>query len=518
MVSLDQRMMQYLQSLSLSIWDFVSLLLLLSSSLILFNTIIMKLVATHKKKKQPPPGPPKLPLLGHLHLPHRSLRDLSAKYGPVMLLKLGSVPTMVVSSAAAARDLFKLHDLASCSRPRLAASGRFSYNFLDLNLSPYGERWRELRKICMVELFSARRVQSFEKIREEEVGVLINSISQSAAWGSSPIDVNEKSYSLTASITTRVAFGKTFRGGELDDENFQQVIRRAVAALGSFSASDFFPGVGWIVDRVSGVHGRLEKSFAELDEFFQRVVDDRVNFRETRRNHEENIVDVLLKMERDCSQSDTLKFTTDCIKALIMDIFLAGVETGAGIIVWAMAELVRNPRVMKKLQHEIRSSIKGDQVKESELEKLEYLKMVVKEVLRLHPPATLLLPRETMSHFELNGYDIDPKAHLHVNVWAIGRDPEWWINPEEFSPERFIGSNVDYRGQNFELLPFGAGRRICPGMNMGTLTVELALANMLLCFDWKLAQGMKEEDVDMEEDAGLTTAKKSLLKLVPHPP
>lgn len=186
---------------------------------------------------------------------------------------------------------------------------------------------------------------------------------------------------------------------------------------------------------------------------------------------------------------------------------------GAGTIIWTMAELVKNPQVMKKLQHEIRSSIKEDQVKENDLEKLQYLKLVVKEVLRLHPPAPLLLPRETMSHFKVQGYDIDPKAHLHVNVWAIGRDPNYWTNPEEFLPERFMGSNVDYKGQNFEFLPFGAGRRICPGMNMGIVTMELALANLLLHFNWKLPNGVKE--VDMEEDAGLTVAKKSPLKLIP---
>ena len=184
-----------------------------------------------------------------------------------------------------------------------------------------------------------------------------------------------------------------------------------------------------------------------------------------------------------------------------------------------MTELVRNPRVMKKLQHEIRSYIKYDSVKEIDLKNLEYLKMVVKEVLRLHPPIPipLLLPRETISPFKLNGYDMDPKAHLHVNVWAIGRDPQSWTDPEEFFPERFIGSNIDYKGQNFKLIPFGSGRRICPGMNMATLMVELALANLLQCFDWKLPDGMKEEDVDMEEAVGLGATKKSPLMLTQVP-
>lgn len=184
-------------------------------------------------------------------------------------------------------------------------------------------------------------------------------------------------------------------------------------------------------------------------------------------------------------------------------------------MVWAMTELIRNPKVMKKLQDEIRSCIRQDQVKEKDLEKLPYLKMVVKEVLRLHPPVPLLLPRQTISHFKLNGYDIEPKTHLYVNVWAIGRDPESWTNPEEFYPERFMESNIDYKGQNFELIPFGAGRRICGGMNMAIIILELTLANFLLCYDWKLPNGMKHEDVDVEEDAGLSVSKKSPLLLIP---
>ncbi|XP_023541440.1 cytochrome P450 71B26-like [Cucurbita pepo subsp. pepo] len=489
---------------SLSIWV-VSLLLLLS--------FLLLKTKTHNKKL--PPGPPKLPLLGHLHLigslPHRSLWKLSRTYGPIMLLKLGSIPTIVISSAAAAREVLQVHDLACCSRPRLAASARFSYNFLDIGLSPYSDHWREVRKICVLELFSARRVQSFKSIREEEVALLLKSISQSSSL-EIPVDLSEASYTFTANITTRIAFGKSFRGSGLDNGNFHQVIRRAIAALGSFSMTDFFPKVGWVIDRLSGVSGRLEKSFAELDAFLQQVVDDHINFKATSQN-EENIVDVLLQMERDCSKPNALQLTRDCIKALIMDIFIAGVNPGAGTIIWAMTELVRNPRVMKKLQDEIRTSIKENQVKENDLEKLQYLKMVMKEVLRLHAPAPLLLPRETLSHFKLNGYDIDPKAHLYVNVWAIGRDLDYWTNPEEFLPERFIGSTIDYKGQNFEYLPFGAGRRICPGMNMGIVTMELALANLLLLFDWKLPNGTK--DVDMEEDAGLTVSKKSPLKLLP---
>ncbi|KAE8648696.1 cytochrome P450 71B37 [Cucumis sativus] len=500
----------------------LSLLFFLCSLILLKTKKNVELKHNNNHKFLPPPSPPKLPLLGHLHLlgshPHRSLWNLSRTHSPIMLLKFGSVPTVIISSAKIAKELFKCHDLASCSRPRLAATAKYSYNFLDLIFSSYDDHWRELRKIYISELFSPKRVQSFQHIREEEVNQLVNSISQSSS-SSTLFDFTVKSYSLTSNILTRIAFGKSIRGSEseLDDGNVEGVIQRASAAIGCFSASDFFPSFGWIIDRLTGVHGRLEKNFEELDAFLEHVIEDRINFR-TVCQKEENILDVLLRMERDCYEFGSIKFTRDCIKAVVMDLFLAGVETEANTLVWTMSELVRNSKVMKKLQHEIRSTIIGqDKVKENELEKLQYLKLVLKEVLRLHPPVPLLLPRETTSHFKLNGYNIDPKTRIHVNAWAIGRDTDSWKNPEEFCPERFMESNIDYKGQNFELIPFGAGRRICPGVNMGIATVELTLANMLMCFDWKLPNGMKEEDLDMEEEFGITVSKKSPLQLLPIP-
>jgi cytochrome P450 len=178
---------------------------------------------------------------------------------------------------------------------------------------------------------------------------------------------------------------------------------------------------------------------------------------------------------------------------LRQDIFLAGVGTSSTTLIWAMTELIRNPRVMKKVQDEIRTTLgdKKERITEEDLNQLHYFKLMVKEIFRLHPAAPLLLPRETLSHVKIQGYDIPAKTQIMINAYAIARDPKLWTNPDEFNPDRFLDSSIDYRGLNFELLPFGSGRRICPGMTMGIAIVELGLLNLLYFFDWGLPE--KEE-------------------------
>ncbi|CBI16812.3 unnamed protein product, partial [Vitis vinifera] len=202
--------------------------------------------------------------------------------------------------------------------------------------------------------------------------------------------------SLTANIICRIAFGKSFQVSEFGDGRFQEVVHEAVALLGGFTAADFFPYVGRIVDRLTGLHGRLERSFLEMDGFYERVIEDHLNPGRVKEEHED-IIDVLLKIERERSESGAVQFTKDSAKAIIMDLFLAGVDTGAITLTWAMTELARNPRIMKKAQVEVRSSIgKKGKVTKGDVDQLHYLKMVVKETLRLHPPVPLLVPRETM--------------------------------------------------------------------------------------------------------------------------
>uniref|UniRef100_A0A803ND80 Cytochrome P450 n=1 Tax=Chenopodium quinoa TaxID=63459 RepID=A0A803ND80_CHEQI len=218
---------------------------------------------------------------------------------------------------------------------------------------------------------------------------------------------------------------------------------------------------------------------------------------------QEDIIDVLLQIKKE--KTFTYDLSMDNIKAVLMDMFVAGTDTSAAMVVWAMTELIKNPTAMKKVQKEIRDSPARHKgyVSVEDLPELEYLKAVVKETFRIQPAAPLLVLRESLQKCTIEGYDIIPKTLVFVNVWAIGRDPEYWKDPEIFMPERFLGSSIDYKGNDFMLIPFGAGRRMCPGILLGVANFELALANLLYSFDWGLPDDMKSEDIDTDTLPGL---------------
>ena len=178
-----------------------------------------------------------------------------------------------------------------------------------------------------------------------------------------------------------------------------------------------------------------------------------------------------------------------------------------------MSELVKNPRVLHKAQAEVRETFRGqEKLTEDDMVKLSYLHLVIKEALRLHAPVPFLLPRECRQTCQVMGYDVPKGAKVFVNVWAIARDSKFWGDGEAFRPERFDGSSVDFRGNDFEFVPFGAGRRICPGITHGLANMELVLASLLYHFDWELPG-----DLDMTEAFGITLRRKSKLMLKAKP-
>ncbi|OIT22390.1 cytochrome p450 83b1 [Nicotiana attenuata] len=419
---------------------------------------------------------------------------------------------VVVSSAKLAKEVLKTHDLVFCSRPSILGQQKLSYNGRDIVFSRYNDCWRELRKICVLQLFSLKKVQSFSPVRQDEVFRMINRISQQAAT-CQITNLSKFMISLSSTIICRVAFGIRYDEEAHERKRFNFLLEEAGAMMTSFFVSDFFPSLSWI-DKLTGVTARLEKIFKDLDEFYKELIEQHLNPNRPK-SMEGDILDILLQLKKE--KLTPIDLTLEDIKALVMNVLLAGSDTSAAAVVWTMTALMKNPKAMKKVQEEIRKSVgkKSNIVTEDDIQNLPYFKAVIKETFRLYPPVPVLLPRESMEISTLEGYEIQPRSIIHVKSWAISRDPEIWENSEEFIPERFLNSNIEFKGQDFDYIPFGAGRRGCPGIALGVASMELALSNLLYAFDWELPCGMEKEDIDTDVKPGITMHKKNELCLIP---
>ncbi|XP_039030169.1 premnaspirodiene oxygenase-like [Hibiscus syriacus] len=498
-----------------------SLSILLASFLFLYVAIktVKKMKSTDPNKKLPP-GPWKLPIIGNLHQlvkfgaqPHQILRDLANQHGPLMHLQLGELSTVVVSSAEMAKEIMITQGLIFAGRPYVAALDIVTYGSRDIAMAPYGNYWRQARKICTVELLTAKRVQSFESIRQDEVSALVKSIASNQG---SPVNLSKQIFSLTYRIASRAAFGKTCS----DHVSYLVAVEKIIKLGSGFRLADMYPSFR-VLELISGLKQKAGALFQMCDGILEGIINEHrtrlENGRIGEEDTKEDLVTVLLKIQ----QQGGLEFplTDKEIKAIIFDVFSAGGETSSTAVEWVMAEMVRNPRVLKKAQSEVREICQGKgDVDEASLKELKYLSSVIKETLRLHPPFPLLLPRECREDCEINGYQVPFKTKVIINAWAIGRDPKYWNEPERFYPERFLNSSIDFRGTDLEYIPFGAGRRICPGISFALPNIELALAKLLYHFDWELPDGIRNGDLDMTEAFGVTMSRKNNLVLIAIPP
>ncbi|GLT40259.1 hypothetical protein SLA2020_144080 [Shorea laevis] len=498
----------------------MTLLLMALGSLVLGGFLLFSLPLYLKLRRASklnlPPSPPKLPIIGNLHqlgkLPHRSLLALSHKYGPLMLLHIGQCPTLVVSSAEMAREIMKNHDVVFSNRPNIMAMEILFYGRTDIGFAPYGECWRQLRKICVRELLSIKRVQSFQFIREEEVTVLIDKL-RSASLERSSVNLSEMISVVVNNIVTRCVFSRRAEKEDGRISKLAKLTRQVMSLLSSPCFGDVVPLLGWL-DYLTGFVASLRETSRELSVFLDRVIEERNQCGNNDGSESDrlDLLQILLQLQK----GDTLDMdlTKDNIKAILMDVFVGGTDTSWATTEWVMAELVKNPSIMKKAQEEVRNvAEKKSKLNENDINQMSYLKCVIKEGLRLHASAPLVV-RETIASDKLAGFDIPPKTRVLINAWAIQRDPKYWDRPEEFLPERFENCPVDFKDQDFKFFPFGGGRRACPGMPFGVAAVECIVANLLFWFDWKLPGG-ETEKLDMDEAFGLTTGKKSPLHLVP---
>ncbi|KAL3504036.1 hypothetical protein ACH5RR_033877 [Cinchona calisaya] len=495
----------------------------LALALLVALSFLFKICSHKRPKLKHPPGPKPWPIIGNLNLlgsiPHQSLHLLAKQYGEIMHLKFGSKPVIVASSPKIAEEFLKTHDRTFASRPSTAVGKYIGYNYSDMSWAPCGPYWKQARRICLTEIFSPKRLKSFESLRVEERRAFINQI---FALSGKPIVLRDHLFHLALLTTSKMVLSnKYFAQSPQSDassiitfEKFQEIIDKWFFLGGVFNIGDWLP---WLdIFDLQGYVKQMKQLYKNFDRFLNHVIDDHAKRKEERDFVPKDMVDILLKLADDPNLD--VKLTRDHIKGLIQDILAGGTDTSPTTVEWAMNELLKQPHIIAKATEELDRVIGRDRwVEEDDYSKLPFIEAIIKETLRLHPIATLLAPHYSTEDCTVASYDISRGTTVFVNVWSIGKNPKYWDEPEQFLPERFLGKNIDMKGQNFALLPFGSGRRMCPGYNLGLTLVQSMLANLLHGFNWKLPHDMKPKDICMEEQYGLTTHPKIPVTIIFEP-
>ncbi|KAG5530769.1 hypothetical protein RHGRI_025668 [Rhododendron griersonianum] len=477
----------------------------------------------HKQKY--PPGPKPWPIIGNLNLvgsvPHQSFHCLSQKYGEIMQLKFGSFPIVVVSSPEMAKEILQTHDQTFASRPALAAGKYTSYNYSDMAWAPNGPHWRLARRLYLNELFSTKRIDSYEYIRVEERHALMSRL---YALSGRETVIREELTRFTLTNVSRMALGeKYFSESESDRsssrvklEELKEMVDEWFLLGGVFNIGDWIPWLSFL--DLQGYVKRMKALHKKFDRFLDHVIADHKAKREANKDNfvAKDMVDVVLQLADDPNLE--VKLNSDGVKGLLQDPILGGTDTSAITVEWAISELLKQPRLLRKATEELDRVIGRDRwVEEDDIQNLPYICAIAKETMRFHPVGTLLAPHLSTEDCKIADYDIRKGTTVFVNTWSIGRDPRYWEASEKFLPERFLGKNIDVTGHHFELLPFGSGRRMCPGYRLGLMLIHSTLANLLHGFSWKLPDNVKPEDVEMEEEFGLTTHRKIPIVVVVEP-
>ncbi|KAK9048679.1 hypothetical protein SSX86_018641 [Deinandra increscens subsp. villosa] len=491
---------------------------LTTTTLAVFVSITLYISLTRSNKPVPklPPGPPKLPIIGNLHQilankhRHEALWQLSKEYGPIMQIHIGSKHFLIISSAALAKQILKTQDHIFCSRELFQATKRLTYNFVDIAFSPHSGHWREMRKLFVSEFMGPKRAKLSNHVLVTEMESIIRSLSSNTE-----VNLSNMFLEIVKQMVCKVAFGSDYRRQPVKGPSWDVMLDETMELLNG-SVGDSFPFLGFFIDQFSGWNRRLNDGFKNLDAYIDTIIDDHLkNNTEEISEEDKDFVHTLLDISS--KENAGYRLNHADLKALVMDILTGGIDTTVVTLIWAMSEINKNPRVMQKLQSEIRNCTgKIEKVGELDTTKMTYLKMVVKETLRLHTPAPLLIPHVSLYHTQIEGYDVLPSTAVLINAWGIARDPgTWGENAAEFYPERFENVEGDFGRDRFEMLPFGGGRRSCPAMNTAPANVEFVIASLVYWFDWELPKGMKSEELNMEEGGTLVLGKKVPLCLVP---
>ncbi|GAB4827748.1 hypothetical protein Ancab_034634 [Ancistrocladus abbreviatus] len=488
--------------------------------LLTFLSIFLTYKLCKKLTTRLPPGPRPWPIVGNLYdvkrVWFRCFEDWAGHYGPIISVWLGSTLNVIVSSSELAREVLKEKDQHLANRHRSRSAAKFSRDGKDMIWADYGPHYVKVRQLCSVELLSSKRLEALRPIREDEVTAMVESIFKDCTLpenkGKSLV-LRKYLVAVAFNHITRLAFGKRFVNSEgaVDEQGleFKAIVANGLKLGASLAVAEHIPWLRWMFPLE-------EEAFANhatrRDKLTRAIMEEHARTHEAGGGTKQHFVDALLALQEEYDLNE------DTIIGLLWDMIIAGMDTVVVSVEWAMAELIRNPRIQKKAQEELNCMIGTDRVvTEWDFSNLPYLRCVAKESLRLHPPIPLMLPHRANAHVKIGGYDIPKGSNVHVNVWAIAHDPTVWKNPLEFRPERFMEEDVDMKGHDFRLLPFGSGRRMCPSAQLGINLVTSMLGHLLHHFTWLPPDGFMPEDVDMAEHPGIVTYMQTPLQTISIP-
>ncbi|KAL4187184.1 hypothetical protein AMTRI_Chr09g17640 [Amborella trichopoda] len=480
----------------------------LMSMLICLYTLV---VWAGRKSPKLPPGPKGLPLLGSLlelgNRPHAALATLAKTHGPLMTLRLGLRTVVVASSSDMAKEVCQKNDHALASRFAPEAIKVDSHDQYSIAWGGISPLWRNVRRVSTTHLFTKQQVASQEFLHHQKVQQMVGIIEKDCA-AKRAVAIRRVAFLTGINLLSNMIFSVDVVDPEASE--FKQLLSSLGEELGRPNVADYFPLLRHF--DLQGIQRRAAGCIKKLHQIFNEKIEERLRFRESGQPRCGDFLDILL----DPIDAKGSKFSRAEILSLIIELYFGGSESNSITVEWAMAELLHNPAQMATVKQELSEKV-GHQraVEEADMDRLPYLQAVIKESLRLHPPGPLLLPRRADATVEIAGFVIPKHTTVVINVWAISREARTWENPTTFSPERFIGSDVNYKGGDFSFIPFGAGRRICPGLLLAERIVQLMLASLLQSFDWELPLGWKPEEMDMSEELGFTLHKKVPLEVIP---
>lgn len=469
----------------------------------LFSLVILafafKILQILQRKRQnlPPSPAPALPIIGHLHLIkqplHRTLHKFSQTCGPIFSLRFGSRLVVVVSSPSMVEECFTKNDIVLANRPRLMVGKYIGYNYSNIVDAPYGDNWRNLRKLVANEILSPTRLSTFLSIRQDEIIRLLRKLYEISHDNFAKVELKSKFSELSFNVIMRMVTGKRYFGEGEDSEEankFRELIHEVFEHAGASNPGDFLPLLRWV--DYKNCEKRLARIGKDMDVLFQGLIEENRCDKS-----EDTMIDHLLRLQ----ESQPEDYKDEVIKAIIVVLLLAGTDTSAVTMEWAMSLLLNHPNVLEKARTELDIHVGKDRlIHEQDLPKLPYLHSIIMETFRLTPTVPLLVPHEPSADCRVGGYDLPSGTMLLVNAWEIHRDPQVWDDPTSFKPERFEGVQVEPS----KLMPFGMGRRSCPGAGLAQRVVGVALGSLIQCFEW---QRVGPKKVDLAEGIGITMPK-----------